>query len=89
MEPAHLHDDFVDPTAERALIAAAAREGTLYFELIDRLPEKAFHVEAAAWSALSTGTLNCGPSAEDIERAAMSAEDIERAAIMGVDGAGA
>lgn len=50
---ANLADDFVDTAAERSLIAAVARQASLYWELIDRLPEGAFAAEASAWAALT------------------------------------
>jgi replicative DNA helicase len=54
MQRFDLADDFIDPAAERALIAAVAQQPDLYWELLDRLPARAFAVEAEAWARVST-----------------------------------
>jgi hypothetical protein len=49
MQRYHLQDEFIDPPAEQALIAAVAHTPTLYFEFLDLLPPDVFASEATAW----------------------------------------
>jgi replicative DNA helicase len=53
MQRFDLTDDFSDPAAERALIAAVAQQLELYWQVLDLLPTGAFVVEAAAWTTIS------------------------------------
>ena len=45
----HLQDEFIDPAAEQALIAAVIHKPTLYFEFLDILAPDVFTTEAATW----------------------------------------
>jgi len=45
----HLQDEFIDPAAEQALIAAVIHKPTLYFEFLDILAPDVFAIEAATW----------------------------------------
>ena len=45
----HLQDEFIDPAAEQALIAAVTHKPTLYFEFLDILAPDVFATEAATW----------------------------------------
>lgn len=54
MQRFDLTDDFIDPAAERALMAAVAQQPDLYWEVLDLLPSGAFAVEAEAWTAIAT-----------------------------------
>ncbi|MEE8290705.1 MAG: DnaB-like helicase C-terminal domain-containing protein [Candidatus Tectomicrobia bacterium] len=49
MQSFHLQDEFTDPSAEQALIAAVARDVTLYWELLDVLSPDLFTKEAETW----------------------------------------
>jgi replicative DNA helicase len=49
-----LTSDFIDPAAERALIASVAQQPVLYWEVLDLVPSGAFAVEAEAWTAIAT-----------------------------------
>lgn len=49
MQHYHLQDEFIDPAAEQALIAAVAHTPTLYFEFLDLLTPDVFATETAAW----------------------------------------
>src|SRR6185503_12962704 len=42
-------DEFIDPAAEQALIAAVIHKPTLYFEFLDILAPDVFATEAATW----------------------------------------
>ena len=45
----HLQDEFIDPAAEQALIAAVAQTPTLYFEFLNILAPDVFAAETVAW----------------------------------------
>src|SRR5438093_9277402 len=45
----HLQDEFIDPAAEQALIAAVIHKPTLYFEFLDILVPDVFATEDATW----------------------------------------
>ena len=45
----HLQDEFTDPEAERALLAAIVMNPALYFELAEVLAPDLFPIEAATW----------------------------------------
>jgi replicative DNA helicase len=49
MQAFHLQDEFIDTTAEQALIAAVAHNRTLYWALLDRLSAEVFATEAETW----------------------------------------
>jgi hypothetical protein len=49
MQPYHLQDEFTDPAAERALLAAIGSNPALYFELAEVLAPDLFPTEAATW----------------------------------------
>ncbi|MEE9147659.1 MAG: DnaB-like helicase C-terminal domain-containing protein [Candidatus Tectomicrobia bacterium] len=53
MHPYHLQNEFIDPSAERALLAALMRTPSLYFELSDVLAPEVFAVETDAWHTLT------------------------------------
>jgi replicative DNA helicase len=53
MQPFSLQDEFTDPTAEQALIAAVARNRSLYWELLDLLPADVFTTEADTWQQVA------------------------------------
>jgi replicative DNA helicase len=54
MQRFDLTDDFIDPVAERALMAAVAQQPDLYWEVLDLVPSGAFAVEAGAWATIAT-----------------------------------
>ncbi len=53
MDAYHLQDEFTDPPAERALLAAITRTPTLYFELSDLLSTEVFTVEVETWRSIA------------------------------------
>jgi len=53
MQRFDLTDDFTDPDAERALIAAVVQQPGRYWELLDLLPSRAFTAEAEVWARVS------------------------------------
>jgi replicative DNA helicase len=48
-----LQDEFTDPAAEQALIAAVARNRTLYWELLDLLPAHVFTTAGDTWQQVA------------------------------------
>jgi replicative DNA helicase len=53
MQPYHLQDEFTDPEAERALLAAIVINPALYFELAEVLAPDLFPTEAATWQLVA------------------------------------
>lgn len=53
IRPFHLVDEFIETASEQALIAAIAREPSLYWELQDLLPDGAFVTERKTWRQLA------------------------------------
>ncbi len=53
MQPYHLEDEFTDPAAERALLAALVGNPALYFEFADVLTADLFPTEAASWQQVA------------------------------------
>jgi replicative DNA helicase len=53
MQPFSLQDEFIDPTAERSLIAAMVRNRSLYWELLDLLPADVFITEVDTWQQVT------------------------------------
>jgi replicative DNA helicase len=49
MQRYHLQEEFIDPAAEQALIAAVAQTPTLYFGLLNVLTPDVFATETVAW----------------------------------------
>ncbi len=52
MQSYHLMDEFIDRTAEHALLASLTQIPTLYWDLIDMLSPDLFPTEATAWKHL-------------------------------------
>lgn len=52
MQTFHLTDEFTDPAAEQAIIAAITQQPDLYWQCIDLLPAEAFVQERGAWRDL-------------------------------------
>lgn len=52
MQTFNLASEFVDPEAERGLLASLAQDTDLYWQLLDLLPEGTFAVEVGAWTKL-------------------------------------
>ena len=53
MQVYHLHTEFVDGTAEQALLASIIQNRSLYFELLDELSSGIFLQEDEAWNQIT------------------------------------